>query len=73
MIMLQENVNPLIITTMKITLSDDLVRLLAAENKLQDLDKGKSHLSVGVHEILLYEDNMSKITVIKDGTIKQLI
>ena len=58
---------------MVINIADDLLVLLAAEGKLQDLEKGKSRLTVGLNDIILYEDNASKISVIKNGEIKSVI
>lgn len=58
---------------MIVNIAEDLLILLSAEGKLQDLQKGKSSLVVGLNNIILYEDNGSKISVIKNGEIKSVI
>jgi len=57
---------------MDISFSEDFILLIGWE-RYKALKAGTAQLSIGVHEILYYSDNMSKIDVIKDGTIKSVV
>lgn len=57
---------------MTINLSEDFILLIGGERH-KALKDGTAQLSIGVHEILYFSDNMSKIDVIKDGTIKSVV
>lgn len=61
-----------IVATMEITFSEDFIRLIGFD-KYADLKAGKASLSIGSKDIILYEDNKSKVSVIKDGTIKSIV
>lgn len=57
---------------MKVTFSDDFIQLIGWK-RLQALRSGEASLSIGVQEILYLSENGSRIDVIKDGDIKQVI
>lgn len=58
---------------MTINLADDLLQLLAQHDKLTGLNQGTSHLSVGLHDILLFEENGCIISKIADGKLKEVV
>lgn len=57
---------------MEITFSTDFIQLIGF-NRYKALKAGTASLSIGVSDILYYYDNMSKIDVIKNGTIKNVV
>jgi hypothetical protein len=56
---------------MNISFSEDFISLIGWE-RYKALKAGTAQLSIGVREILYYYDNMSKVEVIKNGTIKSV-
>lgn len=61
-----------IINIMDISFSTDFILLIGWE-RYEALKAGTAQLSIGIHEIVYFSDNRSKIEVIKDGTIKGVV
>ena len=57
---------------MDISFSEDFIQLIGLD-RYKALKSGTAKLSIGSKDIVLYEDNMSKISIIKNGTIKPVI
>ena len=60
-----------ITTIMDISFNEDFIQLIGFD-RYNALKSGTAQLYIGLKDMVLYEDNMSKISVIKNGTIKRV-
>ena len=57
---------------MEITFSEDFIQLVGFDT-YKALKNGTASLSIGANKIILYENNMSKVSVIENGTLKSVV